>query len=320
MIKAIACLVLSSTIYFEIYANGFVQPQQRHMYSSSSRGELKVTPQENEFRDDNSIEEYSRCLSPKEEKAQINEELGFKQDSRLKRSLKSMGRAIKSSFQERKSPGTLILVRGGESLYSKNYTFTGWLDPDLTKDGVLQMEHAGRLLLESGFEPDVIYTSRLKRAINSCWAIMQELNAPFLPIYKSWRLNERHYGSLQGLSKKKTAESFGSKTVQAWRRSLKARPPPMTQADMTFPGNDRKYSDLLPEQIPLSESLYDCMLRTEPLWKFIKKNLQKGDNVLVVAHANTLRGIAKIIDGELVLLWLFRAVGEYDNLNIFQKI
>lgn len=108
--------------------------------------------------------------------------------------------------------------------------------------------------------------------------------------------------------------------MQAWRRSLKARPPPMTQADVTFPGNDRKYSDLLPEQIPLSESLYDCLLRTEPLWKFIKKDLQKGDNVLVVAHANTLRGIAKIIDGELVLLWLFRAVGEYDNLNIFQKI
>lgn len=152
-----------------------------------------------------------------------------------------------------------------------------------------------RLLLESGYEPDVIYTSRLKRAIKSAWSIMQEINAPFLPMYKSWRLNERHYGALQGLCKKKTAQMLGADVVQAWRRSLYARPPPIK--DSVSMVNDRKVSGLLPEQIPRSESLLDCMGRTEPLWNFIKRDILKGENVMVVAHANTLRGLAKIIDG-----------------------
>jgi 2,3-bisphosphoglycerate-dependent phosphoglycerate mutase len=164
-----------------------------------------------------------------------------------------------------------------------------------------------RLLLESGYDPDVIYTSRLKRAIKSAWVIMQEINAPYLPIYKSWRLNERHYGALQGLCKKETAKTFGADVVQAWRRSLKARPPPVKQTDdVNYPGNDRKFSDLLPEQIPRSESLLDCMRRTEPLWNnFIKRDLIKGENVMVVAHANTLRGLAKIIDGKFHGMILF---------------
>jgi 2,3-bisphosphoglycerate-dependent phosphoglycerate mutase len=156
------------------------------------------------------------------------------------------------------------------------------------------------LLLESGYEPDVIYTSRLKRAIKSAWAIVQEINAPFLPMYKSWRLNERHYGALQGLCKKETAQMFGSNVVQAWRRSLYALPPPLKNSVSLI--NDRKVSGLLPEQIPRGESLQDCMRRTEPLWKLIKRDILKGKNVIVVAHANTLRGLAKIIDGEFFFL------------------
>eukprot|EP00557_Chaetoceros_sp_GSL56_P007505 CAMPEP_0176496534 /NCGR_PEP_ID=MMETSP0200_2-20121128/11244_1 /TAXON_ID=947934 /ORGANISM="Chaetoceros sp., Strain GSL56" /LENGTH=724 /DNA_ID=CAMNT_0017894491 /DNA_START=1078 /DNA_END=3252 /DNA_ORIENTATION=- len=257
-----------------------------------------VTVSSNE---DNSIEKYSRCLTPSQERDQINEELGFKVDSRWKKAAKKpvkfVGKTIRRTLEGTKSPGTLILVRGGESEFSRNFTFTGWSDPPLTSQGELEMEHAGRLLLESGYEPDVIYTSRLKRAIKSAWVIMQEINAPFLPIYKSWRLNERHYGALQGLCKKETAKTFGADVVQAWRRSLKARPPAVKETDANFPGNDRKFADLVPEQIPRSESLLDCMRRTEPLWDFIKRDLIKGENVMVVAHANTLRGLAKIIDG-----------------------
>ena len=155
-----------------------------------------------------------------------------------------------------------------------------------------------RLLLESGYSPDVIYTSRLKRAIKSAWAIVQEINSPFLPMYKSWRLNERHYGALQGLNKKETAQTFGIDVVQAWRRSLTARPPSVKESDYQYSGNDRKVSGLLPEQIPRSESLLDCMRRVQPMWVFIKRDLLRGENVMVVAHANTLRGLAKIIDGE----------------------
>mmetsp|Transcript_15366 Transcript_15366/g.22994 ORF Transcript_15366/g.22994 Transcript_15366/m.22994 type:complete len:741 (-) Transcript_15366:121-2343(-) len=249
---------------------------------------------------DNSIEEYSSSLTPRQERDQIKEELGFKVESKLKKVIKTPLRKIrkfaKRAVAGKKQPGALILVRGGESEFSKNFTWTGWLDPPLTPAGYLQMEHAGRLLLESGYAPDVIYTSRLKRAVKSAWAIVQEINSPFLPMYKSWRLNERHYGALQGLNKKDTAQTFGVDVVQAWRRSLKARPPPVKKSDYQFSGNDRKVSGLLPEQIPSSESLLDCMRRVEPMWAFIKRDLLRGENVMVVAHANTLRGLAKIID------------------------
>eukprot|EP00978_Attheya_sp_CCMP212_P007475 scaffold17324_cov53-Attheya_sp.AAC.3 len=195
-------------------------------------------------------------------------------------------------------PGTLILVRGGESEWGHNFTFTGWADPDLSKKGVLECEHAGRLLLEAGRQPDIIYTSRLKRAINSAWIIAQEINGCYLPVFKSWRLNERHYGSLTGLCKKQIAKELGQDIVQAWRRSLKARPPPLKKTDPFYPGNDRKYADLTEEQLPLSESLADCMERTRPLWEYrIMRDLRNGNNVMVCAHANTLRGLIKIIDG-----------------------
>jgi len=194
-------------------------------------------------------------------------------------------------------PGTLILVRHGESLWNANKTFTGWADPDLSPQGYREVEHAARLLLEGGFEIDVVFTSRLKRAIRSAALLLQELNEVYLPVFKSWRLNERMYGALTGLSKAETAEKLGHELVQAWRGSLRSRPPPVRRSDQYWPGRDRRYGDLSSEQIPLTESLLDCMGRTAPLWEDkIRGELALGRSVLVVAHANTLRGLVKIID------------------------
>jgi 2,3-bisphosphoglycerate-dependent phosphoglycerate mutase len=188
-----------------------------------------------------------------------------------------------------KEPGTLILVRHGESTWNRNKTFTGWSDDaDLTDQGTREMEHAARLLMEQGYEIDIVFTSRLKRAIRSTWILLHELNQIHLPVLKSWRINERHYGSLTGLSKTQTAERLGVDLVQEWRGSLRSRPPPMTEDHPYYPGRERKYADLTKEQIPLTESLLDCMERTIPLWENkIAYELMEGRNVLVVAHANS---------------------------------
>jgi 2,3-bisphosphoglycerate-dependent phosphoglycerate mutase len=194
-------------------------------------------------------------------------------------------------------PGTLILVRHGESLWNANKTFTGWADPDLSERGYREVEHAARLILEGGYEIDVVFTSRLKRAIRSVWIILQEMNQVYLPVFKSWRLNERMYGALTGLCKSETAEQLGAELVQEWRGSLKSRPPALKPSDAYWPGRDRKYADLSIEQIPLTESLSDCMERCLPIWEQkIMFELRGGKNVLVVAHANTLRGLVKVID------------------------
>ncbi|KAL7570646.1 hypothetical protein ACA910_014920 [Epithemia clementina (nom. ined.)] len=195
-------------------------------------------------------------------------------------------------------PGTLILVRHGESTWNANKTFTGWSDyADLSERGTREVEHAARLLLEGGYDIDVVFTSRLQRAIRSVWIILQELNQVYLPVFKSWRLNERMYGALTGLSKINTAEQLGHDMVQKWRNSLYARPPALTPSDQHWPGRERKYADLRPEQIPLTESLSDCMKRTIPLWETkILYELRNGRNVMVVGHANTLRGLVKTID------------------------
>ena len=194
-------------------------------------------------------------------------------------------------------PGTLILVRHGESEWNANKTFTGWADPDLSEQGVRETEHAARLLLAGGYDIDVVFTSRLTRAIRSVWIILVEMNQVYIPVFKSWRLNERMYGALTGLCKKDTAEQLGAELVQSWRGSLRSRPPSVTVQDYHWPGRDRRYSDLSMEQIPLTESLLDCMERTKPTWDDkIKWELRMGRNVMVVAHANTLRGLVKLID------------------------
>ena len=173
----------------------------------------------------------------------------------------------------------------------------GWADPDLSERGVREVEHAARLLLEEGFQIDMAYTSRLTRAIRSTWILLQEMDRVYLPVYKSWRLNERMYGALTGLSKVKTAEEVGVAKVQEWRGSLMTRPPELDVSHPYWPGNDRRHADLSDDQIPLTESLQDCIDRTFLLWtKRISRDLADGRNVLVVAHGNSLRGIVKYID------------------------
>lgn len=194
-------------------------------------------------------------------------------------------------------PGYLILVRHGESTWNSNKTFTGWVDVDLSDRGVREIEHAARLLLEQGFTVDIAYTSRLKRAIRSTWILLRELNQIFRPVFKSYRLNERMYGALEGLSKPQMASELGAEVVQSWRSGLLARPPKMNSDHKHWHQNERKYSDLAPEDIPVTESLQDTMERTLPLWDSrILPELLKGNNVLLVAHGNSLRGIVKHID------------------------
>eukprot|EP00986_Skeletonema_menzelii_P014538 scaffold9751_cov153-Skeletonema_menzelii.AAC.9 len=222
--------------------------------------------------------------------------LGKKKRSILKSLLSIPYRALFGEYRT-VEPGTLILVRHGESEWNANKTFTGWANPDLSPQGYREVEHAARLLLEGGYKVDVVFTSRLKRAIRSAWILIREMNEVHLPVFKSWRLNETMYGALTGLSKTETAERLGPKLVQEWRGSLKSRPPPLTPADKYYPGRDRSHADLTPEQIPLTESLLDCMDRTKKIWvDKISYELACGKNVMVVAHANTLRGLVKIID------------------------
>jgi len=194
-------------------------------------------------------------------------------------------------------PGSLILVRHGESLWNSNSTFSGWADPDLSTRGEREIEHAARLLLAAGYSVDVAYTSRLKRAIRSTWILLKELDQIYRPVYKSWRLNERCYGALTGLSKPGLALELGESQVQSWRHGLFDVPPPLTTDHAYYPGKDRKYADLRAELIPLSESLEMTMQRTLPLWNSrICADLLEGKNVLVVAHGNSLRGLIKHID------------------------
>lgn len=196
-----------------------------------------------------------------------------------------------------RDPGTLILVRHGESTLNYNKTFTGWTDTDLCDRGVQEMFHASHLLLERGYQIDVTYTSRLKRAIRSAWIMYSEIGSVYRPVYKSWRLNERMYGALEGMSKPGSAEVYGQEVIQAYRTGLSARPPAMTPDHPNWHHNERKYADLDPANIPVTESLQDTMDRTLPLWYTrILPDLLAGRTVMIVAHANSLRGIVKHID------------------------
>jgi 2,3-bisphosphoglycerate-dependent phosphoglycerate mutase len=202
----------------------------------------------------------------------------------------------KENFRVKK-PGSLILVRHGETVLNYNKTFTGWIDTDLSERGFKEIEHAASLLLERGYSVDVVYTSRLKRAIRSSWILLIKLNQLYKPVYKSWRLNERMYGDLEGKSKQHIAVELGEEIVQAFRAGLKGKPPPMQSTHPHWHHTERKYSDLQSHEIPITESLEDTMSRTIPLWNNrIVPSLKAGQNVLIVAHANSLRGIVKHID------------------------
>jgi 2,3-bisphosphoglycerate-dependent phosphoglycerate mutase len=193
---------------------------------------------------------------------------------------------------------TLVLLRHGESTWNKKNRFTGWTDVDLSKGGVAEAREAGRLLRAEGFVFDVAYTSVLRRAIRTLWIALDEMDQMWLPVVKSWRLNERHYGALQGLNKAETAAKFGDEQVKVWRRSYDVPPPALTVDDERFPGRDPRYRGLAEADLPRCESLKDTVARFLPFWESdIAPALRDGKRVLVAAHGNSLRALVKYLDG-----------------------
>jgi len=191
----------------------------------------------------------------------------------------------------------LVLLRHGESTWNLENRFTGWTDVDLSPKGIEEAHEGGRLLREGGYTFDVAYTSLLKRAIRTLWIALDEMDLMWLPVHRSWRLNERHYGALQGLNKAETAAKYGDAQVLVWRRSYSKPPPPLTPDDPRHPGRDRRYAGLKPEEIPLAESLKDTVARFLPYWhQAIVPDLQAGKRVLIAAHGNSLRALVKHLD------------------------
>lgn len=191
----------------------------------------------------------------------------------------------------------LVLVRHGESLWNKENRFTGWKDVPLSEKGVEEAKAAGKLLKEEGYEFDVVYTSFLKRAIKTMQLILEESDQLWLPVYKSWRLNERHYGALEGLNKAETAAQYGEEQVKIWRRSYDTPPPAIDINDPRYPGLDRRYKDMKPSEIPLAECLKDTVDRFLPYWnETILPQLEMDQRVLIVAHGNSLRALIKHLD------------------------
>jgi 2,3-bisphosphoglycerate-dependent phosphoglycerate mutase len=191
----------------------------------------------------------------------------------------------------------LVLLRHGESTWNQENRFTGWTDVDLTDKGREEAREAGRLMAGETFEFDVAYTSLLKRATRTLWIALDEMDMMWIPVHRSWRLNERHYGDLQGLNKAETAAKFGEAQVKIWRRSFDTPPPPLTLEDPRHPSNDRRYADLKPEEVPLTESLKDTVARFLPYWhETIAPDIRAGKRVLIVAHGNSLRALVKYLD------------------------
>ena len=191
----------------------------------------------------------------------------------------------------------LILLRHGESVWNKENRFTGWTDVDLSARGVQEASTAGRLLREAGFDFDLAHTSVLRRAIKTLWLALEQLDLMWVPVQHSWRLNERHYGALQGLNKAETAAKFGDQQVLAWRRSYDVPPPALAADDPRCPGNDPRYRGLAPSQVPLTECLRDTVARVLPYWnQAIAPDISAGKRVLVVAHGNSLRALVKYLD------------------------
>jgi 2,3-bisphosphoglycerate-dependent phosphoglycerate mutase len=193
---------------------------------------------------------------------------------------------------------TLVLVRHGESTWNLENRFTGWTDVPLTETGVAQARAAGRLMREAGLDFDVAYTSVLKRAIWTLWYALDELDRTWLPVVNDWRLNERHYGALQGLNKAETAARYGDAQVLAWRRSYDVPPPPLAPDDPRLEALDRRYAGLAPAQRPLTECLKDTVARVLPCWhEVLAPAIRAGRRVLIAAHGNSMRALVKFLDG-----------------------
>jgi len=194
-------------------------------------------------------------------------------------------------------PGKLVLIRHGQSLWNLQNLFTGWVDVDLTEQGRKEASEAGRLLKAEGFSFDLAFTSTLKRAIRTLWLVLDEMDLMWLPVERSWRLNERHYGALQGLDKAQTVEKHGAEQVKIWRRSFDIPPPPLAWDDTRHPRFERRYRDITPTQLPSTESLKTTLERVLPYWKSrLAPELNQGRDVLVVAHGNSLRALVKMLD------------------------
>lgn len=191
----------------------------------------------------------------------------------------------------------LVLLRHGESIWNKENKFTGWVDVDLSELGVEEAKKAAQVLKKEGYTFNLAYTNVLKRCIKTLWIVLEEMDLMWVPVFKSWRLNERHYGALQGLNKSEMAAKYGEEQVLKWRRSYSIRPPPLKKTDAMYPGNDPKYRDLAKKDIPLTECLKDTVARTVPYWKKeIAPSLKKGKRVLIVASGNSSRALIKHID------------------------
>jgi 2,3-bisphosphoglycerate-dependent phosphoglycerate mutase len=191
----------------------------------------------------------------------------------------------------------LVLLRHGESTWNLENRFTGWTDVDLSPKGVQEAHEAARLLKEGGYDFDVAFTSVLKRAIRTLWIVMDDMDRMWLPVQRSWRLNERHYGALQGLNKAETAAKYGEAQVLAWRRSYADPPPPLPPEDERHPVRDRRYASLDPAELPRGESLKDTVARFLPYWETsIAPLVRAGQRVLIAAHGNSLRALVKYLD------------------------
>ena len=194
---------------------------------------------------------------------------------------------------------TLVIVRHGQSVWNQQNIFTGWVDVDLSEQGVEEARRAGESLKAMGFVPDVAFTSLLKRAIRTLWVMLEEADLVWVPVMKSWRLNERHYGGLQGKNKAETAREYSDEQVHVWRRSFTVRPPLLDPADEANPAADARYLtvDIDPTELPRGESLEDTSGRVLPYWESeIAPRLREGSNVLIVAHGNSLRALLKHLE------------------------
>jgi 2,3-bisphosphoglycerate-dependent phosphoglycerate mutase len=191
----------------------------------------------------------------------------------------------------------VVLLRHGESTWNSENRFTGWTDVDLSDKGRAEALEAGRLLREAGFVFDIAYTSVLKRAIRTCWMALDELDLLWIPVIRDWRLNERHYGALQGLNKAETAAKHGEAQTQIWRRSYDTPPPALALDDPRHPSHDPRYATLAPQELPATESLKDTVARFVPYWTgTIGPAIQRGQRVLIAAHGNSLRALVKYLD------------------------
>lgn len=222
----------------------------------------------------------------------------------------------------------LVLIRHGESLWNRENRFCGWVDADLSERGIEEAKKSGKALKEGGFVFDIAYTSVLKRANRTLDIVLDEMGIKNLPVIKNWRLNERHYGALQGLNKAETAEKYGEDQVKIWRRSFDIRPPALSKDSDMYPGKDPLYKDLKEEEIPLAEALKDTIERFMPFWnEVISKDVKIGKKVLIVAHGNSLRALVKhlekISDQDIIELNLPTGIPLVyeldDNFNVLKK-